>query len=305
MASTLLDALRKTIATPDGSAMNPSAAGGTDQTSLVSSLAQAKTGKAAPANGSSVPRASALGEEQAQSQTTSALDSLRQQGQLQSQQIGQAEEKQDTAAKLEGRQLDQRELEIADQYSRQTDQILADYQRNREKLDVTRNKARAEQLGFNLRLGNQKYMDDLKDAGRRGRLDNSLRFRDEINRTVFRDEQDMFTDDLAFHSLMRADQRTFTEQMASMDIDYALKLAETDNKQANQSMMWSGVGGLTQAGIQGYGAASNGSFSGEYQDYKDQGGTKSYTGYQREQDRLNTPHPENGSTGDLRASERY
>jgi hypothetical protein len=282
MASTLLEGLRKAMASAGAPAMNSGPAVSTDQTSLISSLTAAKTGKALPE--SSAPRMSSLGEEQAQAQTATALGSLQQAGQAQALQVQQAEEKVDQAARIEGRQLDERELDLADELNRRTDGILADYERNGQKLDLTRNKARAEQLGFNLRLSNSRYMDDLRDAGRRSRLDNAIAFKDELTRAVFADEQELFVNDLSFRHLMRADDRTFADQMAQMDIDYALQIAETENKQANMQMMWSGIGGLTQAGIQGYGAYKSGAFDREVS---------------------TDPDLSTGSVGDLRASERY
>lgn len=244
MATTLLEALKKSMTAPAA----PTPASAIDQTSLIAGLAAAKSGKAAP-SGTSAPRASSIGEEQQQAANQVSLQQQVQQGQVQAQGMQQAAEQEDLQSKLEGRALDERSLEVRDQFTRQSEAIIRDFARNSQNLDLNRKKARAEQLGFNLRLGNQKYLDDLEDNGRRARLDDAVRFREEVQRSVFTDEQDLFQNDLQFRALMRADERTFADQMAAMDIDYALQIAETDAKAANQKMMWDGVGSIVQGGI--------------------------------------------------------
>lgn len=293
MATTLFDAIKQSLAAPKPAAQSAPA---TDQTLLASSLLSAKSGKAAaPSSG---PQMSTLQEQMAAGQARAAEDAVLQEGKQAAVQLGMAAEQQEKEVLASKRQLGEQELKVMDDFQRTSESILRDFQRSGQQLDFTKQKARMEQLGVNLRLSNQKYMDELQDNGRRARLDNAVRFKEELTKTIFADETELLNNDLSFRALLRADDRQFQDAMAQMDLDYALQLAAAENKQANQQAMWQGIGGLTQAGIAGYGAYSQGSFNDGYQKYRDAGGTKGYGAWQAEQEASAAAQGNLPATGD-------
>jgi hypothetical protein len=290
VAKTLLETLRNNLA---GGTRLPSPLGSPlGQTAQVSQLLQAKSGKSPQtAISSAAPRASNIAEQAANQQTALGLEGLRQQGSLVAEGLQQESANQTQTFQQGAEKVNEQLLDLQDQYTRQSEAILQDYQRGTRKFDLQKDKARMEQLGFNLRLSNDQYIQQLQREGFKSRLDNQARFQEELARTVFGEELDMFQNDLGFRSLMNADNRRFNEQLGAIDIDFAVAMATTANQAANTQMMWSSAGQLGAAGAQGYGQQQRGDFDEGYQDYRDAGNKKSYRGYQKEQEASSKPNP--------------
>lgn len=256
MADTLLEALRTSLSAPAGPAPTPAPLG---QTASIQKLASAKSGKAQPM-AASAPATSSLAEQVAERTSAAGMSQLQQAGATEAAGLQQAEQGQQQEADIQGKQLDSKQLDMSEQLSRQAAAILADYYNNKSTLDLNKQKARAENLGFNLRLSNDKYIHQLADQGRRSRLMNASAFQEALSRTIFDDELGLFQSDMQFRSMLRADDRQFQEQLGGIDLDFALSMAAQDTKQANQTMMWQGIGGVGQAGVAGYGAYKKGEF---------------------------------------------
>jgi hypothetical protein len=136
-----------------------------------------------------------------------------------------------------------------------TNKVLQSYENNARELNYNRNTAAAEHLGQSLRLSNARYVDNLNRAAKRSRLDNSARFQDALNQSIFDEERALFSEDINFRRMMAADERKFAEMVSTMDLDLALKLAGESAKQANTQLMYQGAEGLLSGGLQAYRAS--------------------------------------------------
>lgn len=217
-------------------------------TQQVESLISAKSGKAgATVSG---PATSNIAEQQATQ--TAQVQGQAVQAQAQTQAAGLANQQVNLTEQqaLQEAQFDESQEDQKSNLLRQTNAVLDEYEKGNRTLDFNRDKARLEQVGFTLRLTNDKYLSNLQREGKRSRLDSDLGFKEELMRSIFSDEEDLLRDDLEFRALMRADDREFEKLMAAMDIETALQIASAESKAANAQQMWQGIGGLVSGGIE-------------------------------------------------------
>lgn len=222
----------------------PPAAQSTQQ---VQGLIQAKSGKAgAPTQG---PATSNVAEQQA-TQTAQVQQGAQQQAaQAQGAQMANAAVTQGENEALAEAKFSEEQEDVKSRLLQQTNSVLQEYEQGNRTLDFNRDKAKLEQVGFTLRLTNDKYLSNLQREGKKSRLDSDLGFKEELMRTIFADEEELIRDDLDFRALMRADDREFEKLMATMDINTALQIASAESKAANQQQMWGSLGSLASAGI--------------------------------------------------------
>lgn len=220
------------------------------QTESLQKLRQAGTGRAGTEG--STPRRSNLQEVQTAEQGEEAFGQVQQSANLQSAQIGQAQDSIKQEENQSQRKWNEQQLNLREQLIRQTNDIITEYQQSGRQLDFQQEAARVEQLGVMMRLQDSKYTDKLKMEGKRARLDNALSFQDAMLRTVFEDEKGLLQSDLSFRRALKADQRDFTKYLSEIDLDFAMQMAKTDSSAANMQQMWTGIGNTTQAGIQAW-----------------------------------------------------
>ena len=218
------------------------------QTEAVQRLATAQTGRAAEG-----PRLSSQQEKIAQTQTVSALQGAVEEQGLQFRQFEEEDAELRQRAEQSSQKLTEQSLNVSQQMQLQATKLIDNFQRDKGQLELNKTRARIEQLGFNLRLSNQQYVDKLKAAGRRARLDNAVKFQEALAETVFRDEMSLFNNDLNFRSLLRANDRDFEKEIAAMDIETALKLSSLEVETAQAQQMWGGIGQILQTGVAAYG----------------------------------------------------
>lgn len=217
------------------------------QTQAVQRLATAKTGKAAEG-----PALSSQQENLAAAQNIAALDQQVGAEQSQFRELEEQENLLKQRAEQTSAKMTEQALNISQQMQQNATKLMDSFQKDVGQLNLARNKAKVEQLGFNLRLSNQQYVDKLKAAGRKARLDSQLSFAEAAAATVFADEMELFQNDLKFRSLLKASDREFERELASIDIESALQIASADRDAANQRLIWQGVGGFAQAGVDAY-----------------------------------------------------
>ena len=253
MANTLLDALEKSQTDTLNQARTSLAPTGSDLTEQTRQIVRTgETGKAiGPSTG---PRASSLSEKLANQETATNLAGVQeaqQQTQLEAEQADEVSRKADTIQNLG---LEQKRQEAVEQFNSRVTAMMDDYRRSESELDLSKDKARVEQLGTMLRLSNQKYTDRLQMEGKRARLLSSVGQREAIQNMVFSDELDLLSSDLQFKSLMGDKQRTLSEKLANIDLNTAIQIANAQAQQASQSAMWSGVGDLASGAAKAYAA---------------------------------------------------
>jgi hypothetical protein len=127
--------------------------------------------------------------------------------------------------------------------------ILTEFTNNSRQLDLAKDKARLEQLGFAARLSNDKYLNQLQNQARISNLGDELSFQEELMRSTFAEEESMFRDSMEFRSLMQADEREFRENLASMSLEFARDMANTQNETMRRQAAWSGIASIISAGL--------------------------------------------------------
>jgi len=216
------------------------------QTQQVESLLSARSGKATGPG--AAPRATNIQEQVQDQLTRNQLTDVAQQANLQSQQQGQEQRAVEQQFAQQKAQLDEQSISSQETYQRQVEASLKDYQRIIKQLDVAKQGAKVEQLGFQLRLSNQNYIMKLKDTAARDKITSAVSFNEALQRTVFADEIDLLSSDLDFRMLLKADDATFNKMLAQIDIDTALEIAKAQAKDTAAQQTVSGVNTLIQAG---------------------------------------------------------
>lgn len=217
------------------------------QTQQLQKLSAAASGKALGAGG---PRLDNTEERQQLSQASLAQKALQGQASLDQAQLQQQQSQQQQEYQQQGQQLSEKALNVKQQFQEQAQGIINDYSRSGQQLDMQKDAARMEQLGFTMRLSNEKYVDQLQAEGARARLDNSTVFNEALQQSIFSDSTDLLNRDLTFKSALGADQRTFEKSMSDMDIGQAILISQISATAANQQTFWSGVSGVVSGGAQ-------------------------------------------------------
>ena len=127
--------------------------------------------------------------------------------------------------------------------------MLSSFERGERKLDDAKDSLALEMMGHQARLGNSEYLHNLDMSSKQLGLENETKFREEMARTVIGDDLAFLNDDLAHRRLMGGNDRQFQEEMASMDIDFATKMADQEIKASNERAKMEGVGGLITGGV--------------------------------------------------------
>lgn len=224
------------------------------QTEALSRISQAASGKAVPGGtAGAVPSRSRQAELSVVDQVTRGQQELAKAGQIQALALGQQEQALKDSEEFKNRVLSDEQLASREKYLETQRGILTDYSSGQRQLDLTKDKAKLEQLGFSMRLSNDKYLNELENRARIAGLSDAISFEEELTRSIFADEEELFRNDLDFRAMISADQRTFQNELAQMDINMALDMAEASNRALSEKQMWDGIGGIVQAGASAYG----------------------------------------------------
>ena len=180
------------------------------------------TGKAAQ---TAAPKRSNLGEAGVVDDVKSSLQQLDQQQtqtlkgqQLQAHQI-------DMEDVIQNKQMDQGVLDMRTKALTQATSILGDFERGTKQLNADKEQANLEQVGFNLRQANDRYLFNLDIEGKRNRLDNQVAFDEALQASVWGSNYSIAEANAAAAIKLDADQNTFMESLAKMDLDTAAALA--------------------------------------------------------------------------------
>ena len=222
------------------------------QTEAVRAISQAASGKQVPGLGGAGPARSVQGEMQVVDQVRRGQEELAKQNQIQQLAFAQEAKNIQDEEEFKNKLLSEEELNARDKYLATQERILSEYTTGQRQLDLNKDKAKLEQLGFSMRLSNDKYLNELQRQATMANLSDALAFEEEMYRTVFADEEELLRDDLDFRALIAADRRTFEDEVSQISLDMALDIARAENKQLAQRQMWEGIGGLAQAGAYAY-----------------------------------------------------
>lgn len=239
-----MDALKGTM-----SAMAPAPSGGVEQNESLQNLMRAKSGRSLST--SSTPRASALGSASAAAQVTDAAKQQASTGAVAAEQVTQAQDQQAVENKAATQQVDDARLDTDQKFADQAASMMQEFKQAGATLDLERDAAKVEQLGFLTRLGSEQYVNQLETEGARARLDDKLAFDLALAHDIFDDEIEVLGQKLNFADMINQDENKWREQLARIDLDTAMAVAAIDAKSANTQAVYTGVGGMVSAGAQG------------------------------------------------------
>lgn len=142
-----------------------------------------------------------------------------------------------------GRETAEKAASISAAAKRQADTALSEYENGRfgmKALGGEKDRAAAEQLAMNIRLGNDRYINDLTNAATRDMINSEADFTQAFYNREFADSASLFGDAQSFRQIMAMDQADFAKQMANTDMDQVLagykKMVETRKAQAPYAM---------------------------------------------------------------------
>lgn len=248
------------MAAPSQPGMMPTGGSQTQQTASL--VATAQTGKDLGQGGATggTAKLSSLGERLANVNTLMSGQALQQSAGLQGEAQQQQAEAQQQQFGGQMRMLSQEHLNQVEQFNTQLSGIMQQKAEDIQRMTVADDKSKIEQVGLMLRLGNETYIDQLNAQASKARLDNAAHFQLALSQSVFAQETDLLGSSLQFRNYLRADERQARDQLANIDLDFAVQMATTDNKAAAATTMWSGIGSIGGAAVAaGAGALASGS----------------------------------------------
>jgi hypothetical protein len=247
-------------------------AGVTGETEKLSTLLRAKQGKA----GTEPEVAqSNIAEQQAVASTNAQLQNqVAPQLALQTAQVDQAARGMEQQRGIQEQEISQARRSEDLQNRIKTDELLRNAEQARGSLDFERDRATAEQLSHNLRLQNQQYIDNLQREGAKARLNDGLRFKEELTKSAMADNEALARDTRMQEAILKDNDRSFNKKLSQMGVDQAWANMRAEIRDAKSQAMWSAIGGATQAGIQGAGAYQDAQDKKEYREYAKQNAGK-------------------------------
>jgi hypothetical protein len=217
MAKNLFDTINQTLQA------KPVTAPAQDQTQQVQGLLRAKLGKATTGAGAA-PVASNVQEQVANRQTQLQGQQLQNQGIVEAQQLGQQVAGQQVQLQEQQRELNQRMQDTQQRYTIETDNLLKQFERGEAQLNDSRDQAKAEQMGFGLRLQDKQYLRNLEQSGAKARIKDALSYGEEMARTTIGQNQALLKLGLDSKAISEASDREFAELLGRMGIDEANQL---------------------------------------------------------------------------------
>lgn len=244
MADSLLQQLQKNLG---GTSAPQNLAAPLGAAQDAASINRATAGKAGPSQGSAPARSNQQAEGIVD-QVRQGSEAIQRDAQINQLALSQQAQSQQKQAAFQDKMLSEQELNQREKFLSTQEQILGDYVKGARTLDLEKDKSRLEQLGFGMRLGNDKYLTQLQQEAHKSRLGDALKFDEEMKRSVFSDEEELLRTNLEFRALMNAKGRELADRLSQIDIDTALAIAAADNKAANSRSMWEGIGTAVSAG---------------------------------------------------------
>lgn len=221
-------------------------------TEQAQALAQAKTGRAA-GPGAGAPQLDLTRERIAVQEARAPEQQLATQATAQDVQIKAAEEQQAQQFRIETRNLQERRLQLEDNFVQQATQIVDRFTRENRKLDLDRDRAAAEQVAAYTRLTSESYVHKLQIEGAKSRLTSEILFEEELTRSMFGEYMELFEDELDFKTLMNASKRDFQKEMELFDFNTRKMQNRLATNAANARAKYQAAAdlasGLTSAGI--------------------------------------------------------
>lgn len=217
-----------------------------DTTSQLATLLRAKSGKAVEEPTTAL---STQQEQAAVAQAATGMQPIQQAAQIQ--QIGQQQQAREVEQKSQQQQAEIAQARQANQMQTQlrTDQLLQELEQGRGKIDLAKYQANLEQVGQNLRLSNQQYIDNLQREGARARLNDSLQFSEQLARSTLSANKDLLEKQLGNKSILATNDREFAKKLSEMGISNAWQMFNNEMKAEKERAQIGAIGSVLIAGV--------------------------------------------------------
>jgi hypothetical protein len=127
---------------------------------------------------------------------------------------------------------------LAAQGRMDADDIFADFKRSNQELEFRQDAAQLEQLGTLLALQDRKYIDELNRIGEKRKLYDRSNWEKEKARVIYGETLDSLMRDLNFQRGEDVSNRDYQRQLAQIDIDTAISMAEAAMRDEATRAMW-------------------------------------------------------------------
>ena len=118
------------------------------------------------------------------------------------------------------------------------DDLFADFKRSTQELEFRQDAAQLEQLGTLLALQDRKYVDELNRIGERRKLYDQANWAKEKARIIYGETLDGLMRDLNFQRGEDVSNRDYQRQLAQVDIDTAIAMANAAMRDEASRAMW-------------------------------------------------------------------
>lgn len=255
--ATLLERIKQGL----GQATTPTAPEAGTQTGQLEALLSAKAGITGPRKGL---KGQSLTEAAAQQQTQQQLSGLSQQAALGQTAVEQAAQEQAQRQSQQEQQIEQQRQEGTLRTRIQTENILQDLEQRKAGLSEEKRQSRMEQAGLLLRTQSKDYTDRLRLNGAQSRLQDAIKFNEELAKTLIGENQALLEQGLKNQAALDAKGRDFETMLAKMEVNDILNAYRQESQQAQKQAI---IGGITETARTGASMYGQGQFSSEYRDY--------------------------------------
>lgn len=216
--ATLLDTIRQQTG-----ALAGTQAPITDTTGQVQGLLRAKSGKAVGGEAGSN-----LGEQAAVSDTQTQL-------QAQAPQIAAQQQATDIAAQRQTNDFQAQQAGITQAKKFDTaenqvkvQQLMSGLARDKDTLDVDKDKSRLEQTAFLLSMQDKQYVSALQDIGNKQRLDNAAQFQQEQQKLAFGSSLDLLKQQIGQADILSLSDENYKKAISSLSIDQIVQMSQLE-----------------------------------------------------------------------------
>jgi hypothetical protein len=169
----------------------------------------------------------------------------------------QQSEAQEAGAEAQEQTFKDRMNEFRADLELQTDKMLFDFERDMDRLKEEDRDSKLEDITRNMRLTNKKYIDTIEMEAKKQRLQDGTNRREAIMRAIAADNMAISKNDRAARALMGASEREFMEEIANMDLAYAMDMGKAAMTQSNTQAKYQGIGGMMSGAMKAGEAYAN------------------------------------------------
>jgi hypothetical protein len=112
------------------------------------------------------------------------------------------------------------------------DNIFSQFESSQDELQFHKDKARIEEVSFNLMLQDKKYARELEKIGKTRNFNDRVTYQNEMNQLVFGQNLNNLLSEMGFNRTQNAKRREYQEELAKINIDMAIEVA---NQVANDN----------------------------------------------------------------------